>query len=160
MFSMISDYGEKIKSWVQANKPDLFMAGVIFLVGLGSFGLGRLSVLWPEKQAIEITGTKVETGIAPSGSADTPAAAAGLAAKAKATSAAGEEIGGKGSGARSQQPATSAAGRYVGSKSGSSYHLPWCPGAKQIKESNKIWFETRAEAESKGYKPAANCPGL
>jgi methylphosphotriester-DNA--protein-cysteine methyltransferase len=51
-------------------------------------------------------------------------------------------------------------GSYVASKSGTKYHLPWCPGAKQIKEDNKIWFDTKEDAEKSGYAPAANCKGI
>ncbi|HEU4677132.1 MAG TPA: hypothetical protein VFS75_00245 [Candidatus Paceibacterota bacterium] len=51
-------------------------------------------------------------------------------------------------------------GGYVASKTGTKYHLPWCPGASQIKESNKIWFTTKEEAEAAGYAPAANCKGI
>ena len=62
-----------------------------------------------------------------------------------------------------EQPAaaiTASEGQYVGSRSGTKYHLPWCPGAQQIKEENKVWFATKDEAESKGYTPAANCKGI
>jgi len=52
------------------------------------------------------------------------------------------------------------AGVYVASKNGGSYHLPWCSGAKRIKEENKIWFGSKQEAEKLGYKPAGNCKGL
>jgi hypothetical protein len=48
----------------------------------------------------------------------------------------------------------------VASKSGTKYHFSWCPGAKQIKDENKITFETTAAARAAGYTPAANCPGL
>lgn len=48
----------------------------------------------------------------------------------------------------------------VGSKEGAVYHLLTCPGAKSIKEDNKIYFATAKEAEKAGYRPAANCPGL
>jgi len=48
----------------------------------------------------------------------------------------------------------------VGSRSGSKYHLPSCPGAKQIKPANIITFSSIASAEAAGYKPAANCPQL
>jgi hypothetical protein len=51
-------------------------------------------------------------------------------------------------------------GGYVASKSGTKYHLPWCSGAKRIKEENKVWFKTQAEAEDAGYTPAANCKGI
>lgn len=49
---------------------------------------------------------------------------------------------------------------YVASKNGTKYHLPWCGSAKQIKEENKIWFATKEEAEKAGYTPAANCKGI
>lgn len=49
---------------------------------------------------------------------------------------------------------------YVASKNGTKYHLPWCPGASQMKEENKVWFATVADARAAGYEPAANCPGL
>jgi len=51
-------------------------------------------------------------------------------------------------------------GAYVASKSGTKYHLPWCPGAQQIKDANKIWFATKEDAEKAGYAPAANCKGM
>jgi hypothetical protein len=49
---------------------------------------------------------------------------------------------------------------FVVSKNGKSYHFPWCAGAQQISEKNKIYFTTREQAESAGYKPAKNCKGL
>ena len=53
-----------------------------------------------------------------------------------------------------------AVGEYVASKGGTKYYLPTCGGAKNIKEENKIWFPTSQAAQSAGYAPAANCPGL
>ncbi len=37
------------------------------------------------------------------------------------------------------------------------YHFVWCPGSKQIKEENKLWFNTEQEAVQTGYKLAGNC---
>lgn len=51
-------------------------------------------------------------------------------------------------------------GNYVASKNGSKYHLPWCSGAQTISEKNKIWFDTKEEAENRGYTPAKNCKGI
>ena len=51
-------------------------------------------------------------------------------------------------------------GQLVASKNGTAYHYPWCSGAKRISEVNKIWFDTKEEAELAGYRPAANCKGL
>lgn len=49
---------------------------------------------------------------------------------------------------------------YIGSKTGSVYHFPWCPGALTMKQENKLYFQSREEAEAKGYRPAGNCKGL
>ncbi len=58
------------------------------------------------------------------------------------------------------EPAMITEGSYVGSKNGTKYHLPWCPGAQQIAEQNKVWFQNKEEAEARGYTPAANCKGI
>lgn len=131
---MIGDYYQKVKSYVEINKSDLFTAALIFLVGLGSFGLGRLSVIWPDKEPITITNRLPVTGTERESSAAVAAEAAAIGKSVK--------------------------GKYVVSKSGKYYHFPWCPGALRIKEANKIWFQTKEAAEAKGYKPASNCPGL
>lgn len=49
---------------------------------------------------------------------------------------------------------------YVASKNGARYHYPWCSGAQNIKEENKLWFATKEAAEAAGYTPAQNCDGL
>lgn len=51
----------------------------------------------------------------------------------------------------------SISGGVVGSKNGTKYHFPYCPGAKQIKEENKISFQSAADAEASGYTLAGNC---
>jgi len=49
---------------------------------------------------------------------------------------------------------------FVASKSGASYYLPSCSGVAKIKEENRVWFATVAEAQAAGYTAAINCPGL
>lgn len=51
-------------------------------------------------------------------------------------------------------------GSIVASKNGSKYHYPWCASASQIKEENKLWFDSIDAARDAGYTPAANCKGL
>ena len=132
---MLTNFISKVKTWITENKKDLFVAVIIFLTGMASFGLGRLSVLMPQKEPLKIE--KMETfDRGEAASVSTPNQEAGVI-KAGTTQ-----------------------GKYVASKSGTAYHLPWCPGAVKIKEENKIWFQNNAEAESRGYKPASNCPGL
>lgn len=55
---------------------------------------------------------------------------------------------------------TQAQGQFVASRNGRYYYLPSCSGVRRINEENKIWFETKEDAEAQGYKPAANCPGI
>lgn len=49
---------------------------------------------------------------------------------------------------------------YIGSKNGSIYHLPWCSGAQRISEGNKVYFNSKEDAEKAGYRPAGNCKGI
>jgi Metal binding domain of Ada len=51
-------------------------------------------------------------------------------------------------------------GAYVGSKTGKIYYFPWCGTVNRIKDANLVWFQNRAVAEAKGYKPSSNCHGL
>lgn len=48
---------------------------------------------------------------------------------------------------------------YVASKTGSTYFFPWCAVAQKINPENKVYFETREDAERAGYR-AGNCKGL
>lgn len=48
-------------------------------------------------------------------------------------------------------------GEVITSKNGSKYHYPHCPGAKQIKEENKVIFTSANAAEAAGYTLASNC---
>lgn len=104
----------------------LFIALVILLVALLSFGIGRLTG--------SRGGESVKIEYDPSLSA------AAVSITQTNTSA-----------------APVAVGSVVASKSGSKYHYPSCPGAKQIKEANKITFQSAQAAEAAGYTLAANC---
>ncbi len=139
---MIPERLEKVKTWCADNKKDLFTAAFIFLVGLGSFGLGRLSVIWTEKEPITIDQI---------GEIDQSSGSAGLDKNGGAFIKPSD---------LSASSILSVKGKYVASKSGAYYHFPWCAGALRIKDANKIWFQTKQEAESRGLKPASNCPGL
>lgn len=71
----------------------------------------------------------------------------------------------KASAAPASQPAAAAAalpasGAYVASKTGTKYYLPTCGTANRIKDENKVWFATKADAEKAGYEPSTACKGL
>jgi len=52
------------------------------------------------------------------------------------------------------------AGKFVASKTGTKYYLPSCASSKRISAANRIWFDTKEEAQVAGYSPASNCKGL
>ncbi len=128
---------EKIKSWCAERKQDLFIAALIFLTGMASFGLGRLSAIWPKKEPITVTNQEFEI-----------------------KNPAEEEKNLDGKKIQSASIILTGKEKYVASREGSKYHYPWCPGASAIKEENKVWFGTTEDARAKGYQPAKNCPDL
>ncbi len=119
---------------------DFFIALIVVLVGLASFGLGRLSMK-PPKEPVKIYQKSQEAAVVRS----LPEAAIAEKKDSLPQGATTLRTGG---------------GRYVASKNGSAYYLESCSGAKRIKDENKIWFSSSAAAESAGYHKAANCPGL
>lgn len=135
---------DRIKAWVGEYKSDIAVGLLVFFISMASFGLGRLSVLMDNHPPVQINNPvdspkNAPTTVVPAGDSR---ASSGVSPDSRLSGA------------------TSASGSYVASKNGSAYHLTTCPGAKQIKESNKVYFSTKKEAESAGYRPAGNCPGL
>ncbi|HEV7449119.1 MAG TPA: hypothetical protein VGP13_01105 [Candidatus Paceibacterota bacterium] len=111
------------------------LPAVIVLVGVGAFGLGRLSA-----QPQNLANLRI---IYPDAQAATPVKAGEPVAAPTAPKA-----------------APAASGNYVASKSGTKYYLTTCSGVSRIKDENKVYFATAGEAVAAGYGPAANCPGL
>ncbi len=131
----LNDYKNKIKSFKEAIEGGWFGPLVLVLVAAAAFGLGRWSKLEELRPPVTIQQAGAANNLAAAGDSSSPTATLKL-------------------------PSSSGEGKYVGSKTGTKYHLPWCSGAQRIKEENKIWFNSEAEAAGKGYGPAANCPGL
>lgn len=127
----LNEYLQKVKYWAEENRSDLLTAGIIFFVGMAGFGLGRLSVLWPEKEPIRIIEPAQKSSQAIDAFPQTQSKESGTPR-----------------------------GVFVASKNGAYFHYPWCSGARRIKEENMIWFGTKEEAIARGYKAASNCPGL
>lgn len=135
---MLTDFLRRVNAFLAANRNDLGIAALVFLVGMIGFGLGRLSRSWPSAYPLVIENA--------SGDATT--------ADTKGTAAIGQVL------RKIPASADASNGTYVASKNGSAFHLPSCSGAKRIKDENRIWFQTEEDAMRAGYKPAANCPGL
>lgn len=121
---------ERLESWLTDDLT--FTSIIVILVAVASFGLGRWSVVpasTPERPVL------------------VPEPVAMPATVAEATRGAAEGSG----------SAAATAGALVASINGTKYHALDCPGAKQISEQNKLYFQSEQEARSAGYTPAANC---
>lgn len=117
-----------------AFEPYLIPA-IVLVVGVGAFGLGRLSASGHQPMALRV--------LYPDAKPAEPLQSTAAVASAKA---APEAPAGQGS--------------YVASKNGTKYYLATCSGASRIKQENKVYFVSTAQAQAAGYGPAANCPGL
>jgi Metal binding domain of Ada len=140
--------GKSLPWWLGG---DLLVAGVVVLSATGGFGLGYLAGRDAgNKEEMIIQNVPLEASAIQS--------LPEVSTKTRAVPTVKAEVVPK-----ETTPASAtlpAGGQYVASKNGTKYFLPWCGSAKNIKEENKIWFTTKAEAEAKGYEPAANCKGI
>ena len=122
----------------------LFLSFTIILVALLSFGIGRLSVVGNrEPVRIEYDASMSNDKLLISNEIQKNNSQTASVINAINTKLAPLEV----------QPSNGV----VGSKNSNKYHYPHCPGAKQIKEKNKIVFSTPEAAEAAGYTLAANC---
>ena len=128
---IISKIVETVKSWVVHYQRDILLAICMVLVAGIGYNLGTINAL----HGTSSNSNKEASLYQPAVSATSKKAAAIMPSK----------------------PPTDL--RVVASKGSSSklYHYTWCPGAKQIKESNKLWFNTAAAADAAGYTLAGNC---
>jgi len=109
-----------------------FIPAVIVLIAIVSFSLGRISGLQDKRPPVRIISNNSSQINSVSSVQQTAAVGA-------------SDING---------------GSVVASKNGTKYHYPWCAGAKQISDKNKITFNSTEEARAAGYTPASNCKGL
>ena len=134
MARSIQEFSAKFKPLLEDDR--LFYGLLIVLIAIVSFGLGRLSGAQNSPYFDENRSIVLQAG----------------AAGAMAASTSPYE--------NSAVDTKEGEGMYVGSRNGTKYHLPWCPGASQIKEANKVFFSSKNEAEEAGYTPASNCKGI
>jgi hypothetical protein len=121
-------------------REDVFIIIAIIFIGLAGFGLGKLSAHEKERSEVQITASVFTDSSTKRISSSTTSNQNKFA-----TTLIDKE---------------SDKGLLVASKTGKKYHFPWCPGAQQIADKNKIWFATYSEAQKAGYTPASNCPNL
>ena len=126
----------KLIKFCKDNNRELYLTAVIILVATISFGLGRLSKIREEKTPITIENVGASTEII----VNTSSQPSTLLQRGRLTVDANKI--------------------FVASRNGKKYYYVWCDSSQKIKESNKVWFSTKEEAEKSGYQPATNCKGL
>lgn len=123
---------EKIKHFMESdNGKDILTVIIVILVGLGSFGIGRLS------KETSSAGIKIEYPDQ----------------QANALESVNSVI--KVSSTNNSSQKTSQ--NYFASKRGQKYYSIGCSAGKTIKEENRIYFSSAAEAELKGYSLSTSC---
>lgn len=141
---IITDLKEKGKVELGRIPEGILTVVIVVLASTGSFGMGYLS-------GKEAGGGEVIIQQPVVSEAETKGEVAGNAFVPVPTTSVKKSV---------PKPTMSSGGQYVASKKGTKYHLPWCPGAKAMNEENKIFFNSKEEAEAAGYTPAANCKGI
>ncbi len=71
-----------------------------------------------------------------------------------------EEINSTEVSSANNQETNLATGNIVASKNGKRYYYPNCGGINRIKPENRIYFETKEQAEAKGLTLASGCKEL
>jgi hypothetical protein len=137
---------DQIKKFVNANESEFVLSVGVILISLISFAAGRLTAPNLDKQEITIE------RLAPNSAEVTPSKPGNASINSAFQNITDDS--------KLQELQDRSGGLYVASKNSDKYHLPSCSGAKRIAEHNKIWFNSKEEAEGLGYQPAANCPGL
>jgi hypothetical protein len=144
VYPLISQVKERIDI-----KQDIFITLAIILIGLAGFGLGKLSALEKGREPVQIRPAQFTAIISTSTNQEKTLPTVNTKTDIQVPMSAAAMIAGE-----------NAKGLLVASKTGKKYHFPWCAGASQIAEKNKIWFDSYAAAQSAGYTAAANCPNL
>ncbi len=127
---------EKIKQFLESDKgKDILTVIIIILVGLGSFELGRLS------KDGQNAGIRIE--YEDQGAAVVESLQGGFLSNT--------------SGIYAAEAGESMTKKFFASSRGSKYYSLGCSGGKTIKEENRIYFATGAEAEKAGYELSSSC---
>lgn len=137
----VPPFWHKIKGSLASNTGhDIAIALVVVLVGFVSFFLGRLSVLSEDKTAVVVS---LPLNVTATSTPQIMPANAYTGAleltKVRATAEANY------------------AGAFLASKNGTKYYPAGCSAANRIKEGNRVWFKTEAEAQARGLTRSTSC---
>lgn len=132
---------------------DVLLVALILLIAFACFGLGMLA-------GRQGKGTSKDNGLWIENLVSVASSSGQVAGVADAKISTKQSISKTTTKAQEVAPVASSGGEVVASKTGTKYYLPWCGTVSRIKEENKVYFASKAEAEKAGYAPAKNCKGL
>ena len=130
----IAETKEKVKGFFMTERGrGVYLAVIIVLIALTSFGLGRLSQTKVQNQPqVVIQGNVLEISKENTGlSSNTTQNSTSQVSREK--------------------------GSYTASKRGKKYYPVDCSAAKNLKPENLIYFQTATAAEAAGYTPSSSC---
>lgn len=134
-----------IKTWWKRNEADTVLAAAFVLVAIVAFLGGRISATSHDREpiVIEVPDSAIRE--------QERLQQAGLVNLALPIVGGGQsEVGSRGVGI----PKAERKGEYVASKNGTYYYTADMYMATRIKAANRIWFNSREEAEIRRLKPA------
>lgn len=128
---------EKIKpiitNWIESEKgKDILIVLIVILVGLGSFELGRLS------KGRQDSGIKIEYSEQFENQEANVISSSNLLQNTGIEKISSSKI-------------------FFASSKGSKYYSIGCSAGKTLKQENRIYFDTREEAEVAGYTLSSSC---
>ena len=125
----IHNLPHKIKGIITVDKFTIMYVFIVILVGFSSFGLGRLSV-GDEALPYTTPETYTKNTSLVSGTTALPTPRPNISTNTH---------------------------EYIASKNSKLYYTLECSGAKRIKDSNAVYFDTRTDAEKLGYQLSSAC---
>ena len=136
---------QKIKNWIESEKgKDILIVIIVILVGLASFGLGRLS------KTTSSSGIKILPAVV----GEYPEQNKGQEANVKSIA---ENMSKPAFDINDINDINSINKNFFASNRGTKYYSIGCSGGKTIKQENRVYFSTREEAEGAGYELSSSC---
>ena len=134
-------FANKIKGFVLEHRQMLIFIGILIGTAIVAFYLGYVAreEIYPAPPVI----------IQCPANAYMDSAVLGTVASAAASAQSNEKS--------DMSTVGSGSGAFVASKTGKKYYPLACSGAKRIKDANKIFFQTAAEAQAAGLSLGAGC---
>ncbi len=138
---------QKIKQFIESDRgKDIFVVMIVLLVGLSSFGLGRLSK--------DTTNQGVQVEYLNLNDSNQGNVLSAFTKEANTNSiSSGTQVNSN----KLPSVSNSVGKSFFASNRGQKYYSIGCSAGKTIKQENRVYFATKAEAEKAGYELSSSC---